>query len=100
SSSLLFSCRLRGSWLRSLGWWRRLSSRRLLAGQTGFHDADRAIFRSEDLVGDAADVRLAYLIDAIDGAEELAPVTVISLVGGELRGKTLIVSEPANQIGF
>ena len=70
------------------------------AASAGLDDADGAVGVGEDFVGDAADVGFGHLVDAIDGAEEFAPVTVAGFVGGELRGQALVVGEAANQVGL
>src|SRR5947209_9553626 len=64
------------------------------------NDSYRAVGLVEDFVGNAPDISLADLIDAIDRAKRLPPIAVASLIGGKLRGKSLIVGEAANQIGF
>ena len=61
---------------------------------------DGAVGIDEDLVGDAADVGFRDLVDAVDRAEQFAPVAIASLVGGELRGQSFVVGEAANQIGL
>src|SRR5450755_4713162 len=52
---------------------------------SGFDHANGAVGIDKGRTRHAANVGLGDLIDAIDGAEQLAPVAVACLVGGELR---------------
>ena len=55
--------------------------------------------RLKVLVGDAANVGLGHLIDAVHRAEQFAPVAVASLVNGEL-GSQSVSSRPGRGSGW
>src|SRR5580704_15011594 len=81
--------------------------RRRLVASTGssasacvLDHADGAVGVDEDLVGDAANVGLRHLIDAVHRAEQLAPIAVAGLIRGQLRGQAFIVGQAANEVGF
>src|SRR5580698_3202233 len=78
--------------------WRLLSSGRGCA--CIFDNSYGAIGVDEDLVGDAANVGLGDLVDAIGGVEQFAPVAVARLVGSEFGGEAFVIGEAANQVGL
>src|SRR5262249_31152628 len=84
--NLWFSSSLRTSRCRGGGWFH------------GFTDAHCAITLHECFVGHPADVRLAYLVDALDIAEQLAPVTKARLKDRKLLRKACIIGESTDQV--
>ena len=66
----------------------------------GFDNPHGAVGGNERLVGDAPDVRLAYFVEIFDLVEEFAPIVVAGLIQGEVGGQTLVVIQPAQQVGF
>src|SRR4051812_31911780 len=66
---------------------------RSFGGCGGLDHAHGAIVIDEGLVSDATDVCFCDLVDAIDLAEEFAPVAIAGLVDGEIAGETAVAIE-------
>src|SRR5262249_14358711 len=66
----------------------------------GFDGRHCAVALREYFIGYASDIGLAYNVDAIDLAEEFAPVAVVGLVIGQLSRQSHVVAQVANQVGF
>src|SRR5579863_2484010 len=77
---------------------RRRTPRR--ATTSRFDDADGPVGVHKNFIGDAANIRLGDLIDAIDRAEEFTPVSVASLVSRQLSREAFVVGQTADQIGL
>src|SRR5579864_1559750 len=73
-----------------------LASRSTSSGT--FDNADRAIRIDEDLVGDAANIRFADLVNAIHRPKQLTPIVISGLESSELHCQALIVGESTNQV--
>ena len=63
-----------------------------------FDDGVGAIALGEDLVRDAANIRLRDFVDLVELAEEFAPVAVAKLVRSQALCQPLVVAERAQQI--
>ncbi len=65
-----------------------------------FDSCAGAVAVDEDLVGDAADIRLGHGVDLVELAEELAPVAEAGLVLCELVGQAVVVCGAAEKVGL
>src|SRR5215831_9372180 len=85
----------RGSFLLSLD---RPGGRRFWF--LGFHDGDRAVLLNERLVGNAPDISFADFFNFLNLVEQLAPVTIESLILTQLEGQALVIAQAADEIGL
>ena len=63
-----------------------------------FDDGVGAVAFGEDLIRDAANIRLRDSVDLVELTEEFAPVAVAKLVGSQALCQPLVVAERAQQI--